>query len=915
MATITVDGQSLAIDGHRLWIVSGTVAYHRVPAPLWRDRLAAARHAGLNCIEVPVVWSLHEPRPGVFRFDGDLDIVQFIRLIGALHMRCIVRVGPHIGDGVDLGGMPPWLLKDAGPKLRTSAPEFLQPVSRFLAAVCARIQPLQASHSRKGGGPIIAVQNEHQWLCGNGAEAAAYLGETNRFLRENGINVPVLASNGLFAAAEGEIETWAGATHLHANVRQLRTLKPDHPRIVSALPTCALDTWERVPPSGLGGPVLLRRIAEVLAAGGQFNLAPFHGGTNFDFLGGRFEHGDFAPAAAASGAPLAETGVPGETYDAVRRICTFATQFVRVFTALDPGYQPAIIALDAHPTGAGRKGKPTTDDAPLVAVECRGSAGGIIFVFSPAEGDMVRRRAAVLLPDGSSLPVELERDRVAWILLGTHLVDRATLDYCNLNAVALVGSVFLCYGPEGMPGVVSINGSAIETIVPTGHEPQIVEHEGITIVVCNEESIAAAWVEPSSIVIGASGLDRAGHPVAHSAYKRATRISAKGERSTIETLPPPRKPKIAIGTWTVCPTDEFVSGKSERFASIEGPAPLEDLGAASGYAWMRLKFKGLSKKAKAGFFEATDRIHLYFDGEFQGVIGSGPGALPPVVPLPFADREHVVAVLIDNMGRRCEGNRMHEPKGIFGPIFEVASLRPGAPKIVAGKPIEPLRHWPLVLGLEDGDATNPRRITWRLQHRRRTPIIVRIAGLKDPALLLLDGRPLRLLPRHSVEHVVLSPEVLSRGTNELQIAVVGDAEAAAGTLRDEAEFFEGASVLSDRATWAFAKWEAPPASRFHPIPPKGPSEFKGRPAWWRALFTIDSTDAPFVFEPTGLSKGQLFINGRNISRYFVATRTGKVVPGQTRYYIPECWLKVGANEIMLFDEHGFPPDRARIIGS
>lgn len=910
MPTITVDGRSLSIDGRRLWIVSGTVGYHRTPAALWAARITAARQAGLNCIETPVVWALHEPRPGVFKFDADLDLVAFIKLVAVAQMHCILRLGPYVGEGISLGGLPAWLLKDAGSQLRTGAPEFLQPVSRYFAEVCERVQGLQASLSRKSAGPIIAVQNENRWLCGSGEQARAYLGETNRYLRENGINVPVLAANELFSCAEGEIETWSGASHLHAHMRQLRSLNPDQPRIVSGLTSCAFGSWglTRAQEPDDSPRALTLATTQALAAGAQFNLSPFHAGTNFAFTGGRLHDGTFASTDAAPGAPLREAGDQGDAYLALRRVCTFASQFGRVLAALDPEYQPAVLSLDPPAAaGSGRAG--STPPATISAVECRGSQGSVVFVFCNARNEE-RRHASVVLADGSTLPLELEHAPVAWLLSGVHLVDRATLDYCNLNAFAMVGRVFVCFGPGGMFGVYSINGSAFNVVVPTNDEPNISTHEGITIVVCNERSIDAVWLGPSCVFIGASGVDAAGRPMPHPDYKKITRISGTGESTPVQApAASARKAKAAIGPWSVCGTDSLVSGKSERYASIEAPATLESLGAPSGYAWMRLAFKGMSRSAKAGFFEAADRLHLYFDSEFHRLVGAGPGAEGPVVPLPFKKGEHTLTMLIDNLGRWADGDLLGENKGLFGHVVEVDTFRAGTPKVVSARSIEPLQHWPVVMGLEDGDATDPRRVTWRIQHRKKTSLIMRVGGLRDPAMLLVNGQPIRMLPRGVVVTAILTPEMLSRGTSEVQVAVVGDIESALRELKGTAEFYEAASILSARAGWAFAKWEPPSSSKFTPIGKKGASEWKGRPAWWRASLSIDSTDAPLYLEARGLTKGQLLLNGHNLGRYFVATRTGKSVPGQDRYYLPEPWLKVGANELMIFDEHGFSPEQ------
>ncbi|MBL8746677.1 MAG: beta galactosidase jelly roll domain-containing protein, partial [Phycisphaerae bacterium] len=573
-----------------------------------------------------------------------------------------------------------------------------------------------------------------------------------------------------------------------------------------------------------------------------------------------------------------------------------------------------MVSLDARPTGGAKRSKAGADEGSLVAVECRGSQGGVVFVFAPSAGDAARRRVSIVLADGSALPVELERDPVGWMLLDVHLVDRATLDYCNLSALALVGRVFVCYGPAGMFGVMSINGSAFDVTVPSGVEPLVSVHEGITVVVCNEDSVDAVWVDSGAVYVGASGLDASGQPVAHPMFKKVTRIAGSGETSVVASASAtPRRPKVSMGSWNVCGTDELVSGKGERYAAIDGPTGMESLGASSGYGWVRLKFKGASRSVKGGFFESADRLHLYFDGEFHGLVGAGPGADDPVVTLPFKKGEHVVTVLIDNLGRRCEGDGIGERKGLFGHVVETAVFRAGAPKIVNSKSIEPLAHWPVVMGLEDGDATDPRRVTWRIQHRKKTPLIVRLGGLSDPAVLMLDGKLLRVLPRGTVEHVVLTPEMLSRGTNEVQVAVVGDIESALRVLKSSAVFYEGSSSMTAKAGWAFAKWEPPGATKFKGLGGKGAAEFKGRPAWWRTVFTLDSVESALYFEAIGLSKGQVFVNGHNAGRYFVSTRSGKAVGGQSRYYLPEPWLKAGPNELMLFDEHGFSPERSRVV--
>ena len=54
MTTVTYDDRSFLVDGKRIWLVSGSMHYFRIPVELWRDRLLKAKRAGLNCISTPM---------------------------------------------------------------------------------------------------------------------------------------------------------------------------------------------------------------------------------------------------------------------------------------------------------------------------------------------------------------------------------------------------------------------------------------------------------------------------------------------------------------------------------------------------------------------------------------------------------------------------------------------------------------------------------------------------------------------------------------------------------------------------------------------------------------------------------------------------------------------------------------------
>ena len=130
-------------------------------------------------------------------------------------------------------------------------------------------------------------------------------------------------------------------------------------------------------------------------------------------------------------------------------------------------------------------------------VHASGAQGSVAFVFGddPALARPGAGPAAVslLLPDGSTLPVPLGGLSVVWCLFDARLTGRTTLDACNLSAFAVVGRAFACFGPAGARGQLTINGSRLEVDVPGegSHDPTVVEHEGIAVVVCSSEQIDA----------------------------------------------------------------------------------------------------------------------------------------------------------------------------------------------------------------------------------------------------------------------------------------------------------------------------------------------------------------------------------------------------------------------------------------
>ena len=85
------------------------------------------------------------------------------------------------------------------------------------------------------------------------------------------------------------------------------------------------------------------------------------------------------------------------------------------------------------------------------------------------------------------------------------------------------------------------------------------------------------------------------------------------------------------------------------------------------------------------------------------------------------------------------------------------------------------------------------------------------------------------------------------------------------------------------------------------------------PSWWKARFDTPQGDGPVRIDLAGMRKGQCYVNGHHLGRYFVSIPTGRAIPPQAALYVPRAWLKdAKPNDLLIFDEHGANPAKVRV---
>ncbi|KAL2346041.1 hypothetical protein Fmac_000041 [Flemingia macrophylla] len=158
---VTYDGKSLLINGRREILFSGSVHYTRSPPQLWPDILGKAKRGGLNVIQTYVFWNAHEPQQGQFNFEGNCDLVKFIRLVQAYKMFVTLRVGPFIQAEWNHGGLPYWLREVPGIIFRSDNEPYKNYMQGFVSKIMQMMKDEKLFASQ--GGPIILAQIENEY--------------------------------------------------------------------------------------------------------------------------------------------------------------------------------------------------------------------------------------------------------------------------------------------------------------------------------------------------------------------------------------------------------------------------------------------------------------------------------------------------------------------------------------------------------------------------------------------------------------------------------------------------------------------------------------------------------------------------------------------------------------------------------
>lgn len=905
MPNVTFDGQSFSVRGRRIWLCGAEFEYALVSRDAWRARLASLKRLGVNMVVASAPWSLHEPRPGRFEFEGALDVKAFAQTCAELELWLVLKIGPAVGGTFDGSGLPAWVSDLPEVRIREDSPVFTARVIQWYRALGERVVKLQASEptplrgakarnpAAREVGPLLAVQIEDDWACYAPQRATNYLGELQRYALEVGFAVPLFTNNRSWTHSERAIDLWTGWSELPSAMRQLAHIEPAKPRVAVVRDPASLRiegdrAAGKSPSTAQAAREVARRLGAVLANGGQFVIAgampTIHAGPSAGSIA--VGEGPRGPLASVStdGLLVGVDGAVAETSGSIRRIVAFAGAFGHVLSQIDASRQQVVADPDAT-------GMPSV-------IPLQGPAGTAVFVFAAKESS-----ATLLLSDGRRLDVSLGAEPVSWFLFDADLLGAGVLDYATVSPFAFIGRKQLVFfGPAGTTATISLGGVPASMRVPAkgAARPTIDSLGGLTVILCNEEQIDRALATPEGLVLGAERFDDEGSPVRAPGAKSVVRVNLLGK---VETLPATERATtkaIPLQDWSMASAGEFVDGSSPRYATLDGPASLSACGAREGYGWYRLQFR----RASSGTVlvhapQVADRALFWLDGTFLGAFGNGlaaGGARSFPIELKLTKGEHRLVMLVEAVGRPTAGDHVGRRTGAYGPLFEVKPLR-STPKRIEGPIVDPFRVRGFIYGVGEGDRSEGIALAWRVDHRKRAPILFDPGRNPLPGTVVLNGTPVARIGVDGPEDgaLILDPDRLEgfrSGPNDLHYVFDGEPEdRAIAAIAKSARLFEAAPAFG-QPQWGFATWSPPRDWR-----DLRAVAAKEGPTWFRTAFTWSGPPRALRLDPGSLLRGRAFVNGEPIGRHAF----------RGELPVSPSLLLEGRNELLLFDESGGSP--------
>ena len=890
MSLISCDARALTVRNKPVSILASRVEYLLLEPVDWVSRLRTLKSLGFTAVQTSVPWSAHEAHPGQFDFEGPRDLSAFLQAAQEVGLWVLLRMGPNVGEPFSGGGLPDWLLEDVSeksgpPSVRSNDPAFLSRLNKWWSEISHRVRDFQQGKSSDGTphtGPLLSVQIEHEWNCGNAVQGDAYLGELLRMVREFGIDVPVSTANGFWHDLDGTLETWRSefdAPDLFANIRQLHSVQPEAPKIVTLLSTA--DDPAR----------LAETLLKVIAAGGMPVID--------DAVSGRHR---YSTASMQSKSRHGDHRVPGSVLDSEGMvidetrgaipILRFASAFGRMLCELDPKLDSPVVQSSS--TGH-------------LMVPRRGQSGEILLnVGGPSRPES----SEFILTDGRSFTTQTMSPG-NWSLMGVDLFGKGRLDHTNVSVIDFVGErLLVAMGAPGSIAQFGINGSDIEMTVPDekATAPLIAEHGELLIILCTPAIAGTLQVESGAVIIGSRCIDSSGMHVPTKGRKNVLRITSDGMIHELQCRKTrPKTKKTTDLSWSHSTMNQEVSGDSPRYASLKQEDSMNRCDSSSRFGWYRLGgLQSTSKTLKLHLPQGPQNMDIFRDGVPLESIRYDVDS-DSIHSLKIGSSCEHLTVLVQSLGGSSIGNSQIESTGVHEPIDileKFGDIKFSFEPDLA--PINPFDADPFILECHDG-VSSPNAYSWTFTHRRKKSLRI-VPGISISGTWLLNDQPLTRSESGTRRTFVVSPaetESFNAGKNVLVFRPDSGKEFLCEGLGKSFGIWEITDTLGTKSkSLAFATNRIPDDVLHSYTPLEGsPKSKTSTPTWFQTTIPTDSKGG-LVIDLSTMSRGVVHLNGDVLGTYDSSDDGLVCLPGG----------RIASGDVLdIFDVEGSNPAKVSII--
>jgi beta-galactosidase len=934
------------IDGKPTFISSGSIHYARVPRELWRDRIWRLKMMGFNAVQSYIFWNATEPKEGQLDFSDNNDLDAWLSLLRQMDMYALIRVGPYSCAEWEEGGYPSWLTIKPGMTEREVGPSVV-----FSDPYLDQIEKMVARRQLNHGGSVFLVQLENEHSNGWGTQVLdPYLKYLDDQATRNGIEVPTFNS-GLHHSADpsGEVpfpvdpspwyttEFWTGWIGKYGDMS------------TNALDQKIRGTWKIIAFGGAG-----------------YNYYMAHGGTNFGYSGS----GEPPGVSYDYSAPIGEAGQLHNLYFPARRAAYFAQSFTPLLTGshndptLATSDQPALrVTSRTNPAGGSfimldhflRKGAP----APVAAIAPDANAYHAPSTDPDIPLETHVTVGGVTLPHQGSLKVGTVEPctilvNVPWT------VDASFESVCtNVMAHQTLGQTdyWICYGPAGDSGEVTLKlkvPSAAPTqfdfTYPAGDAVSEIKldsgdgHRAVLLVM-NTEMTDRTWLAHDKIYVGPSFVLEDGSMEFPSGGGQATIYTASGKSEmTQPAVTAPDLPALAHWTWRDAAPERAPSLDTSKWISSQGPQPMETHDSFQNrYAWYRTTLHA----------DNPGPVSLHFGGQsgtFVPYLNGQPG---PTATLPYGKSgflqfpdaragNNTLAILVKAAPRAKTMYHdlvgMRTARGLWGGVSADAASTPvdvswkkwdkptrGADAAKLAEPDYDDTAWSTVdqsalsLDAARGDSwfrgtftVTPDQVNSMIETPHFDPpkptVPQKTTAPPARTIVYLNGHLL-------VDHAVDASKLLVPGKNTVLVEIQSRLGGESGHL--------GIALWHNsplaHATWYFhgglddldetaiigrvTDWSDFLSHRSWQATDSAPAN---QPIFWKCTFDYHKVPGTFQtigLDTAGLKSGHVWLNGHNLGES----------PQLFPLYMPECWMKEGANDLVILDLYGNKPDQTKLI--